>query len=266
MTMLLKELKSYDDFEALEPLQQAIWQFEPMAVTPRHVFIAAARSGGLVLGAFDDQNNLAGFALSFRGERDQTPCLYSHLMGVLPTLQNQGIGYELKMAQRAFALENGLDSIVWTFDPMMARNACLNIQKLGGKIYRYIPNAYGSSDFKMYGDGFPTHRFELHWHVNAIPSSTSSWALEERETLITLNDAGEPTIEHAVLEGAKDKSVLLPIPGNHLEMRQSNPGLAHRWQDSVVACASTLLESSHRIESFQGDLKKGSYLLVPKNS
>ena len=50
-----KNLDSHDELEAIETLQTEIWHFEPQSVTPRHVFIAAVRSGGLVLGAFDQR-------------------------------------------------------------------------------------------------------------------------------------------------------------------------------------------------------------------
>ena len=121
--MHIRRITSYDDLQGIEALQTAVWQFEPMAVTPRHVFIAAIRSGGLVLGAFDEQDTFIGFALAFQGERNNRPCLYSHLVGILPSMQSQGVGYDLKMQQRKYGLELGFESIIWTFDPLLAKNA-----------------------------------------------------------------------------------------------------------------------------------------------
>ena len=72
--MHLRTLDSHDELEAIETLQTEIWHFEPQSVTPRHVFIAAVRSGGLVLGAFDHADTLVGFSLAFRGERNGEPC------------------------------------------------------------------------------------------------------------------------------------------------------------------------------------------------
>ena len=270
--MHLKVLESYEDFDDIEALQTHIWQFEPHSVTPRHVFIAGARSGGLVLGAFDHQGKLVGFSLGFRGQREGKPCLYSHLTGVLPELQGQGVGYALKMAQREHALDVGLDSIVWTFDPLMMPNARLNLQKLGGVVYRYIPNAYGASAFKMYGDGFPTHRFELHWHlahtVHRSEKVNDDWtgAVTESAELLYLSDGRAPEVDASalatVLAGGRG---ILRIPEDHLRMRRLDPSLARLWQNAFFQCAEACLESgTHYVGAFHGTAEGGAYLIEPR--
>lgn len=269
--MHLRVLNSYEDFDDIEELQTRIWEFEPHSVTPRHIFIAGVRSGGLVLGAFDHRDHLVGFSLGFRGERDNAPCLYSHLTGVLPELQGQGVGYALKMAQREHALRVGLGAIVWTFDPLMMPNARLNLQKLGGVVYRYIPNAYGSSAFKMYGDGFPTHRFELHWSMTEedLPRNEpgAGWietagALPE---LLTLCDDGTPVVDTSALDAVlSGRGGILRVPEDHLKMRRSNPRLARAWQETFFHCAESCLSQGHHfVKAFCGTDRGGAYWISP---
>ena len=269
--MHLKTLDSHDELDAIETLQTKIWHFEPQSVTPRHVFIAAVRSGGLVLGAFDHTDTLVGFSLAFRGEKDGEPCLYSHLTGVLSALQGQGFGYRLKMAQRDFALEHGLNCIIWTFDPLMMPNARLNLQKLGGQVFDYIPNAYGSSAFRMYGDGFPTHRFELCWRVDE-GSLLSDERLARRERdllnaplLIETDTRGWPSLNEQVLEQTlAGAQAALPIPENHLGMRQTDKECAQAWQAMFFRCADQCLMGHHYVEAFRGTQSGGLYLLSPR--
>lgn len=259
--MKIRQIDNYDDLSGIEALQTAIWQFEPMAVTPRHVFIAAIRSGGLVLTAYDDQDTLIGFALAFRGERQGQAVLYSHLVGILPSMQSHGVGYILKMRQREHAMEQGLEAIVWTFDPLLAKNACLNLQKLGGRVYTFIPNAYGASAFKIFGDGFLTHRFEVFWHLKNSPTFDAG-LFETSKRLINTQNGNEPLVDRALLEGAEGEPLILPIPAHHLPMRIENPALAHQWQDSVCHCAQVLLARGYAIAGFSAQEPYGQYLLT----
>ena len=179
---------------------------------------------------------------------------------MLPELQGQGVGYALKMAQREHALEVGLQSIVWTFDPLMMPNARLNLQKLGGVVYRFIPNAYGSSAFKMYGDGFPTHRFELHWHMkDAVYNGdevAKRWTVEGAEfsELLQVEDDGVPKVDTSALSALMAGGVgILRIPEDHLRMRRTNPGLARLWQDVFFDCAEACLaDGTHYVSAFSG--------------
>ena len=260
--MHIRRITSYDDLKGIEALQTAVWQFEPMAVTPRHVFIAAIRSGGLVLGAFDEQDTFIGFALAFQGERNNRPCLYSHLVGILPSMQSQGVGYDLKMQQRKYGLELGFESIIWTFDPMLAKNARLNIGKLGGKVYSFLPNAYGSSAFKLYGRGFPTHRFELCWHLKQTNAPDEPSGINGISVIDTTN-IEHPKVLSDLLYNPNGQTLKLPIPAHHLAMRVNEPYLAHSWQESACHCADVLLKHGYSIQDFRSTDTYGEYILRP---
>ena len=69
---------------------------------------------------------------------------YSHMMAVAAEYQNRGVGAQLKWAQRARALAEGRDFIKWTFEPMRARNAHFNLNRLGANIREYAVNFYGT--------------------------------------------------------------------------------------------------------------------------
>ena len=119
--MHLKTLDNHDELEAIETLQTKIWHFEPQSVTPRHVFIAAVRSGGLVLGALTARMLWLDFRWPSAVRRWRALSLLSLNWGFTHT-KGQGFGYRLKMAQRDFALEHGL-AYNLTFDPLMMNAA-----------------------------------------------------------------------------------------------------------------------------------------------
>ena len=59
------------------------------------------------------------------------PHLHSHMLATVPEWQSRGVGFALKLAQRAAALDAGFDDVRWTYDPLLARNAWFNLTKLG---------------------------------------------------------------------------------------------------------------------------------------
>lgn len=179
------------EYDEAERLQAEVWG--PEDVVPAHHLIATAHNGGLVLGAFAGAE-LVGLSYAFVG-RAETPLapprfardpvrqrdegrdavrggrdpvrwhLYSHMLAVKKTHRFLGLGFRLKQEQRRWALANGFRLITWTFDPLEAANARLNIGKLGGIVRRYVPDYYGELHDGL-NAGLPTDRFILEWWID----------------------------------------------------------------------------------------------------
>ena len=147
-------------------LQHDVWHFDPAELVPVHVLAVAAKTGGQVIGAYAQNGNQIGFALSFPAFRGSSRYLHSHMVAVLPQYQNRGVGKRLKVAQRDDALKRGLDLIEWTFDPLELRNAYFNIAHLGVIVRRYIPDLYGPSSSPLHR-GLPTDRLVAEWRLNS---------------------------------------------------------------------------------------------------
>jgi predicted GNAT superfamily acetyltransferase len=133
----------------------------------RH-FVVTRNAGGFALGAFDG-DRLAGFVLSvpayLRGER----AFYSHMTGVRPEYQSTGIGAKLKWAQRERSLAESVKYIKWTFEPVKARNAYFNLEKLGAVVSEYRENFYGTDyatapQFRL---GLESDRLFAEWHLES---------------------------------------------------------------------------------------------------
>jgi predicted GNAT superfamily acetyltransferase len=66
------------------------------------------------------------------------------MMAVAFDYQNKGVGARLKWSQRARAMDEGKNFIKWTWDPMQARNAYFNLNRLGVTVSSYAVNFYGT--------------------------------------------------------------------------------------------------------------------------
>ncbi|HSO12577.1 MAG TPA: hypothetical protein VLT51_09395 [Anaerolineales bacterium] len=165
---VIKLLESPEDMTLIEDLQRAVWPGSETDVVPAHVFITAIHNGGMVIGAFLKEE-LIGFVFGFPG-LDFTPdgprpkhC--SHMMGIRPGQRDAGVGFALKRAQWQMVRKQGIDHITWTYDPLLSRNAHLNISKLGAVCNTYRRSEYGDMRDGL-NAGLPSDRFQVDWWVN----------------------------------------------------------------------------------------------------
>lgn len=159
----IRSVKTVKEYHTCEDIQKQVWQFSDREIIPVNELITIQRSGGLVLGAFLG-NKMVGFAFGFAGIQDGKLIHSSRMLAVLPEYRNYDIGFRLKLAQRAFALRQGIKLVTWTFDPLQSLNAFFNIAKLGITIRRYFVNLYGNSS-SVLNKGVPTDRFLAEWKI-----------------------------------------------------------------------------------------------------
>lgn len=162
----IRTITEIGDLREAVRLQKTIWGFEDMELLPVRMFVVANRVGGQTMAAFDD-GKMVGFLIAVPGVKtDGTHYLHSNMMGVLADYRDQGVGRQLKLAQREEALERGIGMIEWTFDPLELKNAFFNMQRLGAVVERYVLNQYGVTSSHLHG-GLPTDRCVASWHLGS---------------------------------------------------------------------------------------------------
>ena len=139
----IREVTSIDEYDSCTRLQREVFGLPDLEISPRRHLIVSRMAGGWTLGAFVDET-LVGFVHHLAAVSGDQIFGYSHMMAVSAEYQNRGVGAKLKWAQRARALSEGRDSIKWTFEPMRARNAHFNLNRLGVVIRDYAVNFYGT--------------------------------------------------------------------------------------------------------------------------
>lgn len=162
MGILLKKIETLAELEKISFLERKVWAMNPI---PLHQTSTVAKNGGVVIGAFDGEQ-LIGFVYSFPGYANGETYLCSHMMGIDPAYQNQGVGYHLKMKQAEEAGKLGYQKIRWTYDPLESRNGYLNIAKLGAICSDYIENCYGEMTDEL-NKGLPSDRFNVEWMIRS---------------------------------------------------------------------------------------------------
>ena len=165
MPIEIRSAQTIEDCCFIEELQRQIWGDED-GVVPFHLLLTIAKEGGVVLLALA-QNQPVGFAFGFPAltKKGQLK-IASHQAGVLPSWQDQGLGYKIKLAQRNAALELGIKLMTWTFDPLQSRNARFNLRKLGAVGNVYTPNLYGEMTDAL-NQGLPSDRFTVAWWLES---------------------------------------------------------------------------------------------------
>lgn len=166
----IRECETLDQLSECVQLQRDVFALPEVELSPVRHLIVTKNAGGFTLGAFDG-DKLAGFVLSvpavIRGEK----AFYSHMTGVRSEYQGRGIGAKLKWEQRLRALDEGVRYIKWTFEPIKARNAHFNLEKLGAVVLEYHPNFYGidytTADQSKKQIGLASDRLFAEWHLES---------------------------------------------------------------------------------------------------
>lgn len=249
-SIIIRPVESVADLRKLESLQITIWNMSEMEVVPARTMHAISYNGGLLLGAYDG-DEVIGFIFAVIGtvqgleqRVDQVAAarlqLYSTIMGVLPSYQGQGIGYRLKLAQREFALRNGLRLVTWTYDPLESRNGWLNIGKLGAVCHQYLRDFHGEQG--GINAGLNTDRFYVEWWVTGnrarsrVGRGRRPLSYEQliagRATLINEVHFDEAEIPLPPVNFAESDAnlILVEIPSDFQAVKRRDMDLARRWR------------------------------------
>jgi predicted GNAT superfamily acetyltransferase len=255
-TLIVRPLEEAPDYVAAERLQQRVWGQGDLGRSSLVDMLNAQDSGGIVIGAFDGEE-LVGFVFSLLG---MTPWgqlkQASVLMGVLPEHRGRGIGVRLKLAQREAALAAGIDLITWTFDPLVAVNAELNLTKLGGTSHEYLVNYYGDSAAGL-NAGLPTDRLLLQWSLADEPSlpTVSTAAYGKPTSLIAFRWCAGTDIPAVtgITEGADEPRVFLPIPRSIGALKDRDAERALEWRLATRALFLELFGRGYVAVDFRAD-------------
>jgi predicted GNAT superfamily acetyltransferase len=160
-SVVIGEVSRPDELDELRDTLRHIWG--PEVVPPRNLLRGMALGGACLLVAREDGRPV-GFALGFLGWVEGVH-LHSHQVGVIPELRAAGVGYALKLAQRAQALRHGVAEMRWTYDPMLYANARFNLVRLGAEMVAFHPHCYGDRH-DTFNSGDRTDRVEVSWQLD----------------------------------------------------------------------------------------------------
>lgn len=224
----IRPLVSAADQRACIALQREIWgtTFDPV---PASLLQVVLHVGGIALGAFDVQGELGGFVFGLTGIDEHGKIIHwSHMLAVRAQLREAGLGRRLKECQRQELAERRIAEMYWTYDPSIAKNAHFNLDVLGAKVVRYVPDMYGDTGSPLH-HGLATDRL--------VVVCDTSRPHEPVSSVLDGPDAQTPVLtlrphDGDVLTGVGDATpqrLRLEIPSDFSELLRERPTEARAW-------------------------------------
>jgi len=254
----LRPLTSLAAFDEAIRIMIATWG--PYQLPPREVIVALAHSGNVPLGAYAGAD-LVGIVLGWAGVDEAGLHVHSHMLAALPDRRHRGIGFALKLGQRAQALDQGIHVMRWTFDPLVARNAWFNMGKLGTVADGFGRAFYGEMTDDL-NRGDRADRLVIRWDLDREPGPRSVAAALVPVVLAAEGQADAPS---PVPSGEPSEAgAVVQVPRDHPELRTRDSALASRWRDAVAEALEACFAAGLIVGAF--DRERSAYLLVPEAS
>ncbi len=163
----LRNASSEEDYAAIVDLQRQTWGDSFDDAVPPPMLKISQKMGGVVAGAYDEAGRMLGFIYGMSGFRFGERAHWSHMLAVTRDARGLGLGRELKAFQRELLLELGVETVYWTYDPLVARNANLNLNRLGALPVEYVEDMYGEDTGSILHSGLGTDRFIVAWPIGS---------------------------------------------------------------------------------------------------
>ena len=240
-TFTIRPVTDVAELRAVEDLQLAVWGMPERDVVPFHHLLAASGAGGSVLGAFTPDGALIGFCYGFAGMRGGRTLFYSHMAAVLAEYRDHDVGFRLKQAQREAALAQGLEWMVWTYDPLQSSNAYFNLHKLGAEARRYHVNYYGAMSDEL-NRGTESDRLEVDW-----------WLRDRRVEALMRGEAPGPP---------RGEILRIEVPADITGLRRRDPDAAAAWRQTTRRLFLEAFSDGYVAVDMERLPDRGAYLLV----
>ncbi|HEX4681305.1 MAG TPA: GNAT family N-acetyltransferase [Gemmatimonadaceae bacterium] len=265
-TIEVRPLATREELEACVDLQRETWGENFADMVPSSILKVSQRIGGVALGAFDDAGRLVGFVFGLTGMERGAVVHWSDMLAVRPEARNHGLGRRLKERQRQIAREVGASVIYWTYDPLIARNAHLNFNRLGVRVAEYVEDMYGVTDSVLHG-GMPTDRVIVAWPT--ADEDIEALLADAQRALASSDCRQAPVATTDWLSGATDAAILphcirVEIPVNAEPLFTSAPEEALKWRERTRHAMQWGMRAGYSVAAFLLDRpdQRGYYLMT----
>ncbi len=249
----IRPFQTTDDYKGCVGLQEATWGEGFSERVGASILRVSQRTAGLAAGAYDAEGGLAGFVFGMTGLEAGRIVHWSDMLAVRTGARNSGLGVQLKLYQRDVMLARGIDTILWTFDPLEAKNAYLNVVKLGATSREYVEDMYGQTDSPLHR-GIGSDRLIARWVVGeGKPAGVGEDATDAACVLAACPGteaviAGEPDLS---IDAAK---ILVAVPSDIQALKARDPACAAAWRAQTRAAMTSYLARGYEVRGFvRGD-------------
>jgi predicted GNAT superfamily acetyltransferase len=266
--ILIRMLSSLEDYDQAVDLQDETWGAGFSDRVPAAILRVGQKVGGVSAGAFDTNGTLVGFVFGLTGVRDGKLVHWSDMLAVRERARGHRLGERLKIFQRDVVRALGVEKMLWTFDPLVARNAHFNLNRLHAGIAEYAPNFYGANTGSPLHGNLPTDRCVAEWifapTANAAPRDATMNRSDAPFVTTLADNLGVRNVESFV----DAPRVHVPIPSDIEPILKTNQKTALAWRLATRAAMMHYLARGYRVSAFLRGANGGlpAYELTPSST
>ncbi|MCY3931805.1 MAG: hypothetical protein OXH70_08810 [Acidobacteria bacterium] len=250
----LRNASSEEDYAAIVDLQRQTWGDSFDDAVPPPMLKISQKMGGVVAGAYDGAGRMLGFIYGMSGFRFGERAHWSHMLAVTREARGLGLGRELKAFQRELLLELEVETVYWTYDPLVARNANLNLNRLGALPVEYVEDMYGEDTGSILHSGLGTDRFIVAWPIGS----------ERVERLMEGGPTAGPTRDTPPfpVDETLPRTGWVEVPPNIGSILRSAPEDASAWRRRTRAQFQEHLGNGYAVTGFTWRPDDGAHTLL----
>ena len=241
-SIVVRRVETQAEYDECVRIQDETWGAGFNERVPSTILKVTQYLGGVTAAAFDGPEEncpMLGFVFGMTGVRDGQLVHWSDMLAVRAAARDHGIGRRLKLYQRSLVAEMGVTQIIWTFDPLVSRNAHLNLNSLGARVTDYVTDMYGPDTGSALHDAIGTDRFVVAWDLSVGEAGQRR--------------SGEP--------GTR-ADILVEIPLDIQELIARAPAQAREWREATRAAFLRHLADGYRVSGFHREDSRGYYRLT----
>lgn len=272
----IRPFQTIEEYRQCVALQEDTWGRDFSERVSPAILKVSQILGGVAAGAYDAEGTLTGFVFGMTGLRDGEPVHWSDMLAVRPDARDSGLGTQLKAYQRERVLEQGIEKMFWTFDPLQSRNAYLNFKHLGILVREYVEDMYGATDSPLHR-GIGTDRFVALWllqsdrvrerllgeaDASVDPRAGSAISLDEIPVALDADvEARHPRPEEPVLSLGNDQ-VAVKVPTDIGGLMDHDMELALEWRAATRATFVHYLADGYEVREIVRDERTSTYIVA----
>lgn len=253
-SVTIRRVSTLPEYEECVLIQRETWGAQFTESVPATILRIAQEVGGVTAAAFDADGAMLGFVFGITGVRDGQLSHWSDLLAIRMGARDMGLGKRLKAYQRELLVPIGVRTMYWTFDPLVARNAYLNLAQLGARVVEYRVNFYGDDTGSVIHAALGTDRFIVAWQLDPVVTPNLPDALWANAPIVNTNMSVART---------DVPRVRIAIPDDIFVALDADPALAIHWREHTREAFTTYLAHGYSIVGFLRGfgLASGTYLL-----
>ncbi len=270
--VVIRPFAGQQEYRQCVQLQRDTWGPSFAELVPPALLQVTQKMGGIAAGAFDKSDRMVGFVYGLTGMYGDRLTHWSHMLAVSKEWEGRGLGQRLKAYQRSRLLDLGIETALWTFEPLESRNAHFNLNRLGVTVVRYVPDMYGDTGSELHS-GLGTDRFLVRWDLRSerVARALShdgmpTPAVPPGSPMICVDEEGAPAPR---TEPYPTGSVVrLAVPPDIQAVKAQSIQLAQRWRDATRRALSWYLDRGYTVSGFGREAATGtcSYILLLADS